>query len=85
MRNRRLMIAGACGVAVVLGTLAGCSRATRYRMNPTPKIDTRAQTEDEIRNSLTLTNDTNFRYFWNDVGRLFLMDRRSQLDPGPNF
>ena len=87
MRNRRMIFVGACGVVAAIGALSGCSntRATAYRMNPSPKIDTRAQSPDEIQNSLTVINDTDFRFFWNDMGRFWLMDRRSMLDPGPNF
>lgn len=87
MRSRRFVIAGTCGMIAAIGVLSGCSntRASAYRMNPTPKIDTRAQTSEEIQNSLTLINDTNLRYFWNDMGRLWLMDKRSHLDPGPKF
>lgn len=87
MRNRRIIISGTCGAVLAAGLLAGCSntRATAYRMNPTPTLDTRAQSPQEIQNSLTLVNDTNFRYFWNDWGRFWFMDRRSYLDPGPNW
>ena len=85
MRNGRMIVAGLGACVLLAGMLCGCSRATSYRMDPTPKIDTRAQTDQEIQNDLTLTNDTNLRLFWNDMGRLWLMDRRSMLDPGPNF
>jgi hypothetical protein len=86
MRHRGKIVAGLTGCVVVAGlALPGCSRADRYRMDPSPRIHTRAQSEQEIKNALTIVNDTNFRYFWNDMGRLFLMDRRSQLDPGPNW
>ncbi len=86
MRQRR-MITGLASGCLIVGGLAiqGCSKATMYRMDPSPRVDTRAQTDEEIKNALTIVNDTNFRYFWNDFGRLWLMDRRSQLSPGPSF
>ena len=85
MRHRGKIVVGVSGLMVAVAALSGCTRADRYRMNPSPNVDTRAQTGEEIDNSLTIINDTNFRYFWNDMGRLWLMDRRSMLDPGPTF
>ena len=85
MRHRGKIVVGVSGVMVAVAALSGCTRVDRYRMNPSPGIDTRAQSSDEIDNSLTIINDTNFRYFWNDMGRLWLMDSRSMLDPGPTF
>ncbi len=88
MAHRRRLIIGCVGVSVLGAGLvsAGCSRADQYRMDPTPRIMTRSETHQEVANSLTMTDDTNFRLMWNDIGRLMFLDKpMQQLDPGPNF
>ena len=86
MRMSRKAVIG-LGVCLLGGAMAlsGCSTATTFRMDPSPEIQTTGESGDEVRNSLTLINDTNFRYFWKDMGRLMLMNRRSHLGGGPTF
>jgi hypothetical protein len=38
---------------------------------------------DDMKNQMTVTNDTNVRLFWSDMGRLLLLDRPSRLTPAP--
>lgn len=79
-RSVLVVLVAAGAVASVMG---GCSRADRYRMNPTPELDTLGQTRAEMDNRMTVTNDTNARSFNRDVGYLFLQDRPSRLTPAP--
>ncbi len=79
MRRRAILC---LAPVLVVGSLAGC-RTYQYRANPTPRIDNMAWTRDEIDNRLTIVNDTNLRTFNNDLGRALLLDKPSELRPGP--
>ncbi len=89
MRQSRLSSRSVIAVALVAGVaaslLGGCSngRVNKYRMNPTPELDTMGETRAEMDNRMTVTNDTNARSFNRDVGYLFLQDRPSRLTPRP--
>ena len=65
----------AAGAVAAIGLLAsGCS-------SPSGNIDTAGQTSAEVNNSLTITTDTNWRLFNEDLGRLLLLDKPSRLTP----
>lgn len=70
----------ACSV-LALGALAplGCTTAQQYRANPSPNTSNLEWSSNEIDNQLTITNDTNFRAFSNDLGRALLLDKPSSL------
>ncbi len=80
--QRRLMLLSIVAVGAAAG---GCSerqsRATEYRLNPTPAEDTLAGTRDNIDNRVTMTIDTNLRQAHEDWGRLWLTDRPTRLTP----
>jgi hypothetical protein len=79
MRRRAIL----CLIPVIAVTaLTGC-RKDQFRANPTPGITNMAWTNDEIANRLTITNDTNLRTLSNDLGRALLLDKPSELRPGP--
>lgn len=68
--------------------VGGCSkvdgRAASFRGNPTPELDTASQRHDDIDNKLTITNDTNFRIFTEELGRALLLDNPSRMTAQPS-
>ncbi|MEO1128779.1 MAG: hypothetical protein AAFX05_03615 [Planctomycetota bacterium] len=82
MRSKRWIVGlsvAALGSVVLTGCGSGTSKHA-FRLNPTPDLHTASQNADEINNRITITNDTNLRYFNEDLGRLFLLDRPSGLN-----
>lgn len=85
---RRLTVA-AVGVCVFAG-LTGCSSSSRYdqvKDDPTPNLDTLHQRPEDVDNAMVVTVDENTRMFWQDLGRVFLLDRTSRLarEPVPRY
>lgn len=80
-RRRATLVLLAASAAFAVGCSAQQSRLAAYRANPTPEVDTLAQTHDDIDNRLTVTNDTNLRMLNEDIGRALLLDRPSRLTP----
>ena len=79
----RRSIAARVSVCSALAIIAlaplGCTTAQQFRMNPSPNISNLEWSSNEIDNQLTITNDTNFRAFSNDLGRALLLDKPSEL------
>ncbi|MFU8827841.1 MAG: hypothetical protein ACNA8P_00215 [Phycisphaerales bacterium] len=74
---RVALAAGLCAMSL---SLAGCitgadSRHREFLANPTPDLDTYAESRAEMDNRAATTLDTNFRMFNDDLDRLFFMDR----------
>lgn len=73
------------GAALLVGVSGGCesSRVDEVRADPTPDLETLYQSQDEIDNALTRTFDEDGRMFWQDLGRVFYVDRPSRLTREP--
>ena len=57
-------------------SLVGCAAGN---VDPSPAAKTFAQNNVEVSNSLKLMADTNMRGFWQDLGRVFYLERPSRL------
>lgn len=81
-RNTLLILATATGAPLFM---IGCSGTSpeAFRSDPTPMLQARGETQDDIDNNLAHTSDTNGRNVLNDLGRMFFSDRPSRLTPGP--
>jgi hypothetical protein len=75
---------GLAGLGVGLG-LGGCqsTQLDEIRADVSPMETTEIDRWDDMKNQMTVTNDTNVRLFWSDMGRLLLLDRPSRLTPAP--
>ncbi len=74
--------------AATLG-IGGCSSSGNAKLgsirgNPTPELDTTSQRRDDIDNKLTVTNDTNWRLFNEELGRLLLLENPSRMTAQPS-
>ncbi len=69
--------AGLCAMSLSLvGCISGVdSRHAEFLGNPTPDLDTFAQTRAEMDNRAATTLDTNFRRFNHELDKVFFMDR----------
>lgn len=73
-------IAAAAGLCAISFTLVGCisgadERHAEFLSNPTPDLDTYAETRNEMDNRAATVLDTNFRRLNDDLDRVFFMDR----------
>jgi len=73
-------IAVAAGLCAMSFTLAGCitgadARHAEFLGNPTPDLDTYAETRNDMDNRAATVLDTNFRRLNDDLDRIFFMDR----------
>ena len=78
----------AWSVLVAAGALAmtGCHSPTSkhaIREDPTPELKTLYERDDDVHNTLSLMKNENWRMFWEDLGRVFYLDRASRLTPEP--
>ncbi|MEC9372515.1 MAG: hypothetical protein VYC34_01670 [Planctomycetota bacterium] len=74
-RNAFRFVALSLAAAGVM-TLVGCAGG---HVDPSPAAMTYSQNQDEVANSLKMMSDTNFRGFWQDLGRVFYLERPSRL------
>lgn len=89
--RRATLATGLCIAAAAAMTAGGCAAnadsqsaaMANLRYNTTPELDTLHQRPVDIRNRMTVTNDTNLRRVWSDLGRIWLFDRPSRLGPEP--
>ncbi len=70
--------------------LSGCSFTNNDRLNevrddPSPNIETMSQRQEDIDNAMTVSIDENGRQFWEDMGRVWMVDRPSRLSKGPHL
>jgi len=71
-------------VVAAAGLLGGCSSTRDETLwNPAPPEMGPTTTTDEVNNGMSHTNNTNWRLFWDDMGRFWLFDRPSRLTPYP--
>lgn len=68
--------------------LIGCSDyshqiAGEIRNDPTPELKTLWERPVDVDNHLAVTRNTNARAAWEDLGRVFLLDRPSMLTEEP--
>jgi len=75
-RSRHALVALTCCVCGL--SAAGC--ITRHA-EPWPETSTPYQTPYDVDNALAISNDSNWRQFWWDLGRFGLVDRPSRLSP----
>jgi hypothetical protein len=82
----------ALGIVALSGTclLSGCfftgnDRLDEVRYDPSPNIDTMSQRSEDVDNAMTVSMDENGRMFWEDMGRLWMVDRPSRLSKGPHL
>jgi len=85
--RRQFSIVLGCVLVAGAGALTGCgsgdARLDEIRADPSPDIDTLYQRPHDIDNALTVTFDENCRMFWQDCGRVWLLDRPSKLAREP--
>lgn len=81
--SRRSVVALGAPLAAALLCAAGCSTADRWRMNPTPRVDTLARTTDGVKNQMSISTDTNLRQLNEDLGRMFFFDRPTRMARSP--
>lgn len=65
--------------------LSGCATDVRSESlrDPSAAEMGPVTTPDQIDNGIAHTTDTNWRLFWDDMGRFWLLDRPSHLTPYP--
>jgi hypothetical protein len=86
MRSRSYLTAAG---ALTLVCLSGCyigdpaDRTNSIRTDPSPNLETLYQRNEDRANAVSLTTDTNWRMFNEDMGRFWLLDRPSRLTPEP--
>jgi len=84
MTKSRIIRITLCALPLVMAV--GCSSggsAHAFRMDPTPQLDARGETYNDIQNQIANSRDTNFRSLNNDIGRLWFTNRPSRLATGP--
>ncbi len=89
MARRLLLVVGIVALTGV-GLLSGCcctgdDRLDEVRADPSPNIDTLYQRPEDVDNAMTVTLDENGRMFWQDLGRVWLLDRPSRLTREPHM
>jgi hypothetical protein len=84
MKPRPTIFVSLTALAVVV-TMAGCetSRYQQVKDDATPNLDTLHQRPEDIDNAMVVTCDENGRMFWEDLGRVWLLDRPSRLTREP--
>jgi hypothetical protein len=78
-RVNLLLILGAAGL-----TMTACGSSSDIRGDLTPGmmgVNTRLS---DKQNNIAITRNLNRRQFWDDLGRLTLLDRPSRLTPVPS-
>ncbi len=83
--------ATAISTGIVLGVtalLAGCGSndpldvsRSAVLSNPTPELKGLSNRDADIDNQIAITNDSNWRMMWDDLGRVFYTDHPSRLTP----
>lgn len=68
---------------VVTAGLAGLAALVAVGCSPTPELKTPWQTQAQMNNAMTITNDTNLKNLNRDLGVLFLEDRPTRLQKAP--
>ena len=86
--QRRVILSLAGLILTGAGLLGGCTstgnaRLDDVRSDPSPNVDSLYQRPEDIDNAMTVTLDENWRMFWQDMGRVWLLDRPSRLSPEP--
>lgn len=89
MARRSVVVLGIVALSGV-GLLSGCcftgnERLDAVRCDPSPNIDTMSERPEDINNAMTVSMDENGRMFWEDMGRLWMVDRPSRLSRGPHL
>jgi outer membrane murein-binding lipoprotein Lpp len=89
MARRSMLVLGVVALSGV-GLISGCcntgdARLDEVRADPSPNVDTLMQRPADIENAMTVTADENGRMFWEDMGRVWLMDRPSRLSREPHM
>lgn len=75
VRAALIAACGAMGLSLT-GCITGANSSHReFLANPTPDLDTYAESRAEMDNRTATTLDTNFRRFNDELDRLFFMDR----------
>lgn len=74
---RLALAAGLCAGSLLLtGCITGAdARHAEFLSNPTPELDTFAESRAEMDNRVARTLDTNFRRFNHELDKVFFMDR----------
>jgi hypothetical protein len=86
--QRRVFLLVAGPLTLGLSTLGGCcctgnAQLDEVRADATPNLDTLYQRPADVDNALTVTADENGRMFWEDMGRVWLLNRPSRLTREP--
>jgi len=83
--RRVSLVLGAAALAALAGMAgpAGCSKHQQIRTRPTPELWSLHARPTDANNQIAVTANENWRMFWEDMGRLWLLDRPTRLTPAP--
>ncbi|MFT3687148.1 MAG: hypothetical protein QM783_19865 [Phycisphaerales bacterium] len=72
-------------IAAAAATMVGCAGDVRSETlwDPSAAEMGPVTTKEQINNGMSHTMDTNWRLFWDDMGRFWLLDRPSHMTPYP--
>ena len=85
MSKRAIRLVATAGSIAVISALSACSSTSTsaLRWNPAPNMSSLGQTQDDFRNSFTVTWNENWRMAGEDMARTFFYDRQSRLSVYP--
>lgn len=75
MLKKTMMLGAGLTLAVMLSLSGGCSSATA------PELMTTTKTPGQYGNQLARVMNNNTRGIWNDLDRLFFLDKNMNLQP----
>ena len=78
-------ILGIGGLVVAATLVTGCKSVSHEAItdNPTPELHTTSLRDSEVETSLAYMRNSNWRMFWDDLGRASYWDQPSRLSPFP--
>lgn len=85
--TKKIVCAGAClGVLALVGCGSNPENVSYEAItsNLTPALQSSTERPVDIHSNLAVMQDTNWRMFWDDMGRAFYTDRASNLTPYPH-
>lgn len=75
-----------CAVALLAVSIVGCSNkidGPSVRRDMSPELRTTAATHDQQKNTQARAIDTTMRQIWDDLDKIFFLDRPSRLSRYP--
>ena len=87
MTKTIVRVGALCGVAVLLAGCGSNPNDVSYEAitgDLTPALQTSTKRPVDVNTNLAIMQDTNWRMFWDDLGRTFYTDRATNLTPYPH-